>query len=164
MKEVSMDNRLKYALYASCGAAVLSFLISVWAVSKASLARRDVAALTQTSAAKREELRKELEGCAEKGTKLSSRLKAFEGDVTRLYQLIETVRAGRQETKEYANRKHKEALVVLEERLRALVQERDGKMKGLSEKMEAAKKELEKHVEDRCSRLKKYIDNRLSAY
>lgn len=159
-----MDARLKYALYAFCGAAVISFLISIWAASKASEARRELNALGGKSAAKDEELRKELEDCAKECARLSSRLKVFEGDVSRLDESIKTVRAGRLEAKEYANKKHSEALDTLERRLRAFGEERDRKMRGLSEKMETLKKELGKDVEDRCGKLKSYIDNRLSAY
>lgn len=160
-----MEERLKYTVYACCAAAGLSFLVAIWAVSKASLARRDVTVLTNTRVAELEASLKKLKDDTDEHTRVvDSKLVTLREDADQLSEKISAVRAGRQEAKEYANRKHQDALDTIEERLRSFGRERDEKLKAFSEKTEKAQQDLEKRVESRCKNLKGYVDKRLSVY
>ncbi len=159
-----MEERSKRVLYAACGAAGLSFLIAAWAIFKASQARQ-AATRAETRVVKLADELEEASALARRRTKgVDTDFTIVREQIDQLKEEIETVRAGRLEVKEYANQKHKDALDMMEERLRAFGRERDEKLKGLSGGMDRSRKELEKQVEDRCDRLKGYIDKRLSAY
>lgn len=160
-----MEERLKYVVYACCAAAGLSFLVAIWAVGKASLAQRDVAALTNTRVAELEASLKKLKDDTDEHNRVvDSKLVTLREDADQLSEKISAVRAGRQEAKEYANRKHQDALDTMEGRLRSFGGERNEKLKGLSDRMGKAQQELEKRVEERCKTLKGYVDKRLSVY
>ncbi len=159
-----MEKSTKHILYVCCGAAGLSFLLAIWSFSLATRAR------TRASLAEKRvgELDSAVSGAKEKARKgreeLGSKLNALEESANELSKKIDALRAGRDEAKEYANRKNKDALDMLEERLRAFGQERDQKLKAFSGEMEKARKQMEKGVEDRCKKLKDYVNRRLLSY
>ena len=160
-----MDARSKSAVYAFCGAAGLAFLISVWAVAKATRASLGVNGLRERDVAELKKRVDELELAYNRQKTLSEgRFKTVEADINEFFEKVKAIRAGREEAKEYANRKHKDALDTLEERLRAFGRERDEKARALGGKIEDLRQTMEKRVEDRCDKLEKYVQRRLSTY